>query len=78
MIRQLLRMFVCVLRGHTVPRWFLRHSMDSGGYNGFRTDRVHLRVGRCERCGDLACEEYEPGAAFLEKAKKHLGVEEVA
>jgi len=58
MIGQLLRMFVCVIRGHRVGRWFLKHSLDAGRYNGFNTDRVHLRVGRCERCGDLVCEKH--------------------
>ena len=63
MIRQILRMLVCLIRGHRVGRWFLRHLTNSGRYNGFANEHVHLRVGRCERCGELVClvcEEAKP------------------
>ena len=51
---------VCLIRGHRAARWFLCHSMNAGRHNGFDSERVHVRLGRCERCGELVAERYEP------------------
>jgi len=59
MVGVFFRRLWCAFRGHIVGTWFYRHSMGPYRHDGSDCERTHIRVGRCPRCKELVCEEYD-------------------
>ena len=51
---------VCAIKGHRVRTWFLIHDLDPRcSRRHLGSERVCVRTGRCERCGELVSERTE-------------------